>query len=56
MMNERLPGTDIDLVKCAARSITRDVIRLLEHIINEGEVMSEQIFDTVHEVRRALDL
>jgi len=37
-------------------AFARDVIRLLEHVINEGEVMSEQISDTVYEVRRALDL
>ena len=54
-MNERLPGYDIDLAKCAVRGL-RDVIHLLEHVINEGEAMSEQISDTVRETRRVFDL
>jgi hypothetical protein len=41
---------------CCERAFTRDVIRLLEYVINEDEVMSKQISDTVREVRRVLDL
>ena len=41
---------------CCEGAFTRYVIRLLEHIINEGEVMSEQISDIVREIRRVLDL
>ena len=41
---------------CYEGAFTRDMIRLLEYVINEGEVMSEQISNTVREIRRALDL